>query len=272
MDPSSLELTGSMAPNADGGVWSTTEVSDDTLTIAADSRWNASGPGTLIIDANDLDGLPLSTILLTYPIRIRLSTFQRASVVMGQTDFSGKLANQGDAATANTFALPHSMVYEGGTLYVSDYSNSRILGFSGIPTSNGASVDFVLGQPDFLSTAAGADADQLSGPEQLASDGTRLPVAEWGNRRVTIYDALPTSWPAMADVVVGQSDFGLNVEACTAAGADQLEGVVIADGKLIVSQWSNRRILIWNSIPDTNGEPADVVLGQSDRSNHFRAG
>jgi hypothetical protein len=74
---------------------------------------------------------------------------------------------------------------------------------------------------------------------------------------------LPTSGPAMADVVVGQSDFGLNVEACTAAGADQLEGVVIADGKLIVSQWSNRRILIWNAIPTTNGEPADIVLGQA---------
>ena len=124
----------------------------------------------------------------------------------------------------------------------------------------------MLGQPDFLSTAGGADADQLSGPEQLASDGTRLVVAEWGNRRVTIHDTLPTSGPAVADVVVGQSDFGLNLEACTATGAHQLEGVAIADGKLIVSQWANRRIFIWNTIPTANGEPADIVLGQASLS------
>jgi hypothetical protein len=263
MNTSSLQLGGSMAADGDGGAWSTTSVANDTLTISANPRWDASALGTLTIDANDLDGGALSTLSLTYPILIRVSTFQRASVVIGQTDFSGKAANQGDAATANTLALPYSMIFANGILYASDYSNSRILGFNGLPTTNGASADFVLGQSDFLGTSGGADADQLNGPEQLASDGTRLVVAEWRNRRVTIHDNLPTSGPGVADVVVGQADFGLDVANCTASGADNLEGVAVAGDKLIVSEYSNRRILIWSSIPTTNGTPADLVLGQA---------
>ena len=71
MNPSSLQLGGSMAADSDGGAWSTTSVANDTLTIAADPRWDASAPGTLTIEASDLDGNALSTLSLTYAIRIR---------------------------------------------------------------------------------------------------------------------------------------------------------------------------------------------------------
>lgn len=43
-------------------------------------------------------------------------------------------------------------------------------------------------------------------------------------------------------------------------------GVVIADGRLIVAETGNRRVLVWNEILQWNGAPADLVLGQRDMS------
>ncbi len=40
---------------------------------------------------------------------------------------------------------------------------------------------------------------------------------------------------------------------------------VASDGQILaVADTSNNRILIWNSIPTINGQPADIVLGQPD--------
>jgi hypothetical protein len=70
-----------------------------------------------------------------------------------------------------------------------------------------------------------------------------------------------------ADVVIGQA----NGSAClpnrgaSGAGADTLNwcyGVAICDGKLWVADTGNRRVLMWNRIPERTGAPADLVLGQ----------
>jgi hypothetical protein len=40
---------------------------------------------------------------------------------------------------------------------------------------------------------------------------------------------------------------------------------VWSDGvHLLVTDWSNNRVLLWNSFPTQNGQAADVVLGQAD--------
>lgn len=64
---------------------------------------------------------------------------------------------------------------------------------------------------------------------------------------------------------LGQSNFTSN--AALSAAASTLLGpssVAIANGKLFVADTGNSRVLIWNSIPTTNFQPADVVLGQAD--------
>ena len=52
--------------------------------------------------------------------------------------------------------------------------------------------------------------------------------------------------------------------ACTRTGLLDPETSWIVDGKLIVTDNGNNRVLIWNTIPSTNNIPADVVLGQQD--------
>jgi predicted outer membrane repeat protein len=75
---------------------------------------------------------------------------------------------------------------------------------------------------------------------------------------------LPRTDGAPADVVLGQPDFAANTAACTQTGMSQPTYVAFVNGKLIVTELANNRVLIWNSIPTTNTKPADLVLGQAD--------
>jgi hypothetical protein len=212
-------------------------------------------------DASDLDdatALPASA-------RINLRTFQAASVVIGQADFAGNLPNQNGSVAANTIASPYGNPSrtKNGMFYVPDYGNNRVLGFSSIPSMNDASANFALGQPDLVSRNFGNNADQMHGPETTALNKTMLLVDEYGNSRVLIWKNAPTSNAVPADIVVGQAGFGTNVDSCAAGGLKHPESIAVAKGKLVVGDSSNNRVLIWNKIPTTDGQPPDLVLGQN---------
>jgi len=97
-------------------------------------------------------------------------------------------------------------------------------------------------------------------PSGIASDGTRLFLADTFNNRVLIWNTLPTG-NVPPDIVLGQKDFISNDPG---TGRDQMNwpfGVATDGERLVVTDVNNARVLIWNSIPTENGAPADIVLG-----------
>ena len=67
--------------------------------------------------------------------------------------------------------------------------------------------------------------------------------------------ACPTRSNRPADIVLGQADFsgGLANRGADAPAADTLNwcyGVAIADGRLIVADTGNRRVLVWDAVPE----------------------
>jgi hypothetical protein len=88
-------------------------------------------------------------------------------------------------------------------------------------------------------------------------------IDEYSNHRVLIWNTVPTSTQARADVVVGQAGFGLSVAECTQSGLSSPESIETIDGKLIVTDSDNNRVMIWNTIPASDGALADIVLGQN---------
>jgi len=72
MDTSTLSLSGDMEPECDGGVWSTSALADDTLTISPDpgltGTWIEEVGKTLTIDVDDVDARSLATLTLTYTV------------------------------------------------------------------------------------------------------------------------------------------------------------------------------------------------------------
>lgn len=192
---------------------------------------------------------------------VTVTDFQTAGTVIGQATFTSGVSHP---TASNTVGADYgNPLVLNGRLYLPDYTNSRVLVFNSIPTGTNASADFVLGQPDMVSTATGSAADQMDGPQTARAYSGKLFVSEYSNSRILIWNSAPTSTQTPADIVVGQPGFGTVVTACTQTGLSGPEDFTIAGGKLIASDSNNNRVLIWNTIPTSNGAPADVVLGQN---------
>lgn len=264
-----LQLSGTLVAGSDGGVWSTTNVANDTLTVSprGGGRWTAGAGQTLTVNVQDLAGNALPTFNTTYLVPLVFDNFQAAEVVIGQAGFTSRMANQGGTAVANTMNNPfgNPSVAPDGKLYLADVNNHRILGFNSVPTVNNANADLVFGQPNFTSTTTGTSRDKHQSPNHVLIADGKMFVVEDGNSRVVIYNAIPTSSTDQPDVVVGQPDFTSNATACNASTLNKPETLAVTpDGKMIVADYMNERILIWNRVPTTNGRPADVVIGQAD--------
>src|SRR6185437_14691325 len=160
-----------------------------------------------------------------------------------------------------------------GPLLVCDTGHHRLLIWHKLPRHDHAQADLVIGQPDFCSE--GRNAKAVAGPASLNvptgvawGDGM-LAVADAWNHRVLLWRGVPARANQPADLVLGQADF-LSTEANrgrAAPGADTLNwcyGVTIAQGRLFVADTGNRRVVVWHRIPDSNGAPADLVVGQRD--------
>lgn len=173
--------------------------------------------------------------------------------------------------TTNTFGTdsnlmngPINITSDGKRLFIVESGNRRVLAYNTLPISNGASADYVLGKTDFTTNAAGTTASLTNSLSGAHTNGTKFAIAENVNNRILIYNSIPTSIGQAADVVVGQSDFISSGSAATQTGLNAPRGVFLTDSKMIVVDSANNRVLLYNSIPTTNGAAADVVLGQAD--------
>jgi hypothetical protein len=101
----------------------------------------------------------------------------------------------------------------------------------------------------------------LQGSPAVSIHGTTVALADTPNHRVLIWrDTRVSSANQMPDVVLGQS----NSDMSSIHGGTLIEPISVTfDGKrLFVGDAALRRVLIWNSLPKMNNQPADAVLGQ----------
>ncbi len=209
------------------------------------------------------------------PARCPLCVGQ-ANVVLGQEDFTKSDLHIGDKG----LRLPTAVATDGTRIAVADTDNNRVMIWNRIPTTSNAPADIVLGQPDFNGNAPNAQtgdpripsAKSLRSPQGVWIQDGRLFVADNQNHRILIWNTFPTSNFKEADVVLGQPNFATAIEpdlTRTGIKADantMLNPVsVTSDGvRLFVTDLGHNRVLIWNSIPTNNQQPAEVVIGQPD--------
>lgn len=186
-----------------------------------------------------------------------------AFTVVGQADFINGSPNRGGSAGAATLAQPLGNIATDGTrLFVADTANNRVLGYSSVPVANGVAADIVLGQSDFTGTTGGTAQNRMALPGSVYIGEGRLVVADSGNNRVLIWNSVPTDSSDLPDVVVGQSGFTTGTSGLSQTQLAFPTSAIIANGKLIVADQNNNRVLVWNTVPATSGAAADLVLGQ----------
>jgi hypothetical protein len=179
-------------------------------------------------------------------------------VVLGNQNFTGTVVAP---STYDYKISPSQLATDGNILYVTD--GPRIVGYdsaTSLTTSN-QTIDFALGQPDKVSRTAnnlGISANSLSGTiRHLTIANGKLFVADSANNRVLIWNTIPTLTGTPADVVVGQSNFNTSNTGTDFSHLNNPGGVTVLNGKLIISDSGNSRILVWKTIPTVSGTPAN---------------
>jgi uncharacterized protein (TIGR03437 family) len=173
----------------------------------------------------------------------------------------------------NGMRVPTGVASDGVHLAVADTLNNRVLIWNSLPTSMNQMPDVVVGQSNFTSAAFPGDtpnAASLRGPQGVWFQNGKLYIADTQNNRVLIFNSIPTSNGASADIVLGQPNMTTWVQVniadqtTNAAANNMLTPVAVtSDGThLIVTDLGYHRILIWNTLPTTNQQPADVEIGQ----------
>ena len=194
-----------------------------------------------------------------------------ANVILGQPDTVTVAAV--NPPTSASLRLPLGIASDGNILVVADTDNNRVLIWKSIPATIGQPADIVLGQSNFISFLTSApSASSMRGPQGVWVQNGMLFVADTGNNRILIWNSIPTSNNQPANIVLGQPNFTsggqynlVNTSLVTDAGLLSSPTSVTSDGThLFVADLGFSRVLIWNSIPTHNQQPADVEVGQMD--------
>lgn len=193
-------------------------------------------------------------------------TGQEADITLYATGFN-------ESGGATVLNHPGKVATDDKKLIVSDTWNNRVLIWNEIPAKNNEPPDLVLGQPDFNSNIAGLAADKMNWPMGVSTDGKKLLVADTYNNRILIWKEFPTKNGQPADLVLGADDFSTRFSEF--GERDKRTYIdnpwdVWTDGKKVVT--SGGPVLIWNSFPTKNNQPADIIVGVQNFSERFGAG
>jgi hypothetical protein len=279
---SALPLTTERNLGAAGGV----AYANNTLFIADSSRFSGTTPQNrrVLIYTNIGSKLPgpqdpIPVDISRCPVCTGRNDFPyTADSVLGQTDFQ-----KSDVAISRAgMRLPTAVASDGRVVVVADTENNRVLIWNSIPTNPGAPADVVLGQEGFdrIQQPPTVSANSFRGPQGVWIQNGRLYVADTQNHRVLVWRSIPTQNNQAADIVLGQANFTTAPEPdltklSTAARANNMLNpvAVTSDGRrLFVTDLGFNRVLIWNTIPDSNTTPADVVIGEPDMDSTVEGG
>ena len=222
-----------------------------------------------------------------------------SNVVLGQEDFADCLENRGLSTTLDemtsglgdenldgftiskaeedTLSMPAGLSVIDGKLYVVDSGNQRVVRWNGIPSDDGEPPTLVMGQDNLEENEANRQGLVGSGslffPTGICSgDDQHVFVADKDNHRVLIWKKIPFSDGWNADLCLGQKDMDER-DANRGDFDNVLQDTLsfptgafydVENDKVFVVDQGNNRVLIWNSLPRDNGQPADVVIGQKD--------
>lgn len=194
-----------------------------------------------------------------------------ADWVIGQPHFQAEGRNAKTVPGPETLNVPTGVALYRDGLAVADAWNHRVLLWKTVPRDGHVPADIVLGQDDVFSTEANhgertPTAATLHWPYGVWADGEKLMVADTGNRRVLMWDSVPTRHGQPADLVLGQYTFTCRDEN---AGGDPNamsmrwpHAITVWNGNLCVTDAGNNRIMVWEGLPTRRGAACQWILGQ----------
>ena len=140
-----------------------------------------------------------------------------------------------------------------------------------VATSNGKTGYGLNETGDILLSGYGFDnaggANKLNHPVSISANYGKLAVTDRFNNRVLIWNSIPSS-NTPPDLVLGQANFTTHNSGTGLNNMDFPGQVIITpDGKVLVADSDNNRVLVWTSFPASSGQSADYALPITDYVN-----
>lgn len=114
----------------------------------------------------------------------------------------------------------------------------------------------------------GDDASAMLAPRGVCMHEKLLAVSDTGQNRILLWNNFEFATHQKPSAILGQkesTDTDRNAGTSVSASSLQYPSGIWTNGeKLIVADAWNHRVLIWNNMPVSNYQPADVVIGQMD--------
>ena len=254
-----------------------------------------------VVDSNHIQATPVNNRVLIYqnisgyiydpikeipqgsrcPVCIAEPEVGGAAVVLGQPDFVTTAVDTGGPTYAilNASNASPIVLTVASTTGLSVGSSITVTGVTGNTSANGVWTIQALTSTQVTLSGSTGNASYAGGgtlavsvlsakgmrtPTGVASNGQILAVCDTDNNRVLIWNSIPTTIDQPADIVLGQPDFA-TVQLPPPLSSSSFrgpEGVWVQGTRLFVADTQNHRVLIWNSIPTSNNQAADLVLGE----------
>lgn len=244
-----------------------------------------TAPVTLIMDLKG-PNLPADSTLFRHqsPAAFGVSSFPRGGAIHALVDASGSYgatrspsdwsveltAPSDPLASSDTKSLVRNIslqsinaaYWDGTRFYLGD--GPRVLIYNGIPAGPHVKPSIVIGQPELDRIVPGTSASILNTVGAIWSNGKKLVVAN--GHRVLIWNTIPTSDFAPADLVLGQQDFVAkepNIGGVSGSTLQSPRGLDSDGTRLLIADTLNNRVLVWEVFPTNIGQSATSVLGQA---------
>ncbi len=250
-----------------------------TATAAATTQGGMSGPRGIAYNSSTKSLYVAQTTInrVTKYDVAQITDGENAVSVLGQPNFIlGTAGIRQSGLSAPTGAYIDTT---NNKLYVPQSGASRVSVFDVASIADGENAVDALGQSDdelnppgviYLKGTANNASYKLglSAPQGVAVDAVnhRLFVADSANNRVLVYNMSAGNIPTdrIPDNVLGQPNYWLNTVATTQIGMSSPVGITFdgANNHLYVSDFTNNRILVYDTSSISDGEYALAALGQ----------
>lgn len=177
------------------------------------------------------------------------SSGQNADIVLGAIGFN-------KTGGPLLFNHPSGLATDGTRLLMADSYNNRVLIWNTLPNSDKAP-DIVLGQEDFFTNGPGKSRSNMNWPKSVSTDGQKVVVTDTNNDRILIWNEFPSENGQEADIVLQGADTGIKISKNSLLWP---WGVWTDGSKLAITSTPQSGVLIWNTFPTRDNQPADIVL------------
>lgn len=226
-----------------------------------DVAYDPTGDRLFVVDGDNVR-------VLVYDVA-SITNGENAINVLGQPNFTTATSVTAPP-TAAGLGDPVGAEFDdaGDRLFVSDYTNNRVVVYNVAAITDGENAVNVLGRSNFTTNGALTQQGGMSGPRGLAYDptGNRLFVADSAtHQRVLTFDVAAITNGELAVGLLGDKLFTASDNNTTQNGFVNPSGLAFDDtnDRLFVADDGNSRVMVFDAATTTPDEPAVSVLGQA---------